>query len=222
MRRAQLIGMTAMVSTILPVHATLLDPATGAPLRALGVRKDGRPVWPAMGGADDDGDSDDSDGSDDGDGSDDDQDDDGKPLAAGGVKALKAERAKAAAAEKRAAAAEQKLADAEKAKLGEKERAEVERDEARKERDEARAEATRLRVGAKYGLSPEDVADLSTAGTEEDFDKRAKRLSERLGAKPGNKNGLPPSPNAHRNQQKTGGGAAGLEEAQRRWPQKTA
>lgn len=209
-----------MVSITLPVHATLLDPATGAPLRALGVRKDGRPVWPAMGAEDTPPPGDVPPG--DKPPADPDPDGDDEKLSAGGVKALKAERAKAAAAERRAAAAEQKLSEAEKAKLGEKERAEVERDEARKERDEARAEATRLRVGAKYGLSPEDVADLSTAGSEEDFDARAKRLSERLGAKPGSKTGLPPAPNAHREPKKVGGGAAGLEEAQRRWPAKTA
>jgi len=140
-------------------------------------------------------------------------------LSEGGLKALKAERSKAAAAEKRAAAAEAKLAEDAKAKLGEKERAEVERDEARKERDEARAEAARLKVGAKYGLSPEDVDDLSTAGTPEDFDARAKRLSERLkgttGARPGG--GLPPAPNAGRDAKKPSGAAAGLEEAQRRF-----
>jgi hypothetical protein len=205
--------MTAMVSTILPVHATLLDPATGAPLRALGIRKDGRPVWPAMGAEDNPPPPPDPNAPP----ADPDPDGDDEKLSAGGVKALKAERAKAAAAEKRAAAAEQKLADEAKAKLGEKERAEVERDEARRERDEARAEATRLRVGAKYGLSPEDVGDLSTAGSPDDFDARAKRLAERLGAKPGSNGGLPSSPNAGREVKKLSGTEAGLAEAQRRF-----
>ena len=45
-----------MRSTTLPIHATLFDPATGAPLRAIGVRKDGRPVWPVIGAAEDGGD----------------------------------------------------------------------------------------------------------------------------------------------------------------------
>lgn len=44
-----------MRSTTLPIHATLLDPASGAPLRAIGVRKDGRPVWPILGAAEGDG-----------------------------------------------------------------------------------------------------------------------------------------------------------------------
>lgn len=44
-----------MRSTTLPIHATLLDPASGAPLRAIGVRKDGRPVWPMLGAAEGDG-----------------------------------------------------------------------------------------------------------------------------------------------------------------------
>lgn len=50
-----------MRSTTLPTHATLLDPASGAPLRAIGLRKDGRPVWPVLGAAEGDG----SDGGDD-------------------------------------------------------------------------------------------------------------------------------------------------------------
>lgn len=100
-----------------------------------------------------------------------------------GKRALDAERAARTAAEKRANEAEQKLADEAKAKLDEKDRAILERDEARADAEKAKAEATRLRVGAKYGLSPEEVEDLSTAGTPEDFDARAKRLSERLAGK---------------------------------------
>lgn len=150
--------------------------------------------------------------------------DEGKPLGPNGEKALAAERDARKAAESRAAAAEAKIADAEKAKLGEKERAEVERDEARKEAAEAKAELARIRVGSKYGLSPEDVADLSTAGTPEDFDARAKRLSERLktttpGATPG---GLPPAPNAGREAKQVSGSDAGLAEARKRFPQLAA
>lgn len=51
-----------MRSTTLPVHATLLDPVTRLPLRALGVVR-GRPVWPILGGSGDgDGDGDSGDG----------------------------------------------------------------------------------------------------------------------------------------------------------------
>lgn len=210
-----------MVSSAMPVHATLLDPATGAPLRALGFRKSGSPIWPAMGGSDDDGDSK-GDG-DPGDNSGDDNPDEDEKLAAGGIKALKAERAKAEAAEKRATAAEAKIAEAERAKLGEAERAQAERDEARKEASEAKAALARMTVGAKYGLSPEDLADLRTDGTPEEFDARAKRLSERLKANPGaTPGGLPPSPNAGREKGKSVPGSRGLEEAQRRYPAKTA
>jgi hypothetical protein len=213
-----------MVRTVLPAHATLLDPATGAPLRALGIRKDGRPVWPAMGAEDTPPPGPPADPNTPP--ADPDPDGDDEKLSAGGVKALKAERAKAAAAEKRAAAAEQKLADDAKAKLGEKERAEVERDEARKEAAEAKAEVARIRVGHKYGLSPEDVADLSTAGTPEDFDARAKRLSERLkgtGATPGSAGGLPPSPNAGRGNGKAPSGSEqGMAELYKRFPELAA
>lgn len=138
-------------------------------------------------------------------------------LGEGGVAALKAERAARKAAEKERDEARAKVADAEKAKLGEKERAEVERDEARRERDEARADAARIRVGAKYGLSPEDVEDLSTSGTPEDFDARAKRLAERLktGARPAG--GLPPAPNAGREARQPDRKAEGRAEAARRF-----
>lgn len=150
----------------------------------------------------------------------------GKPLGPNGEKALAAERDARKAAEKRAADAEAKIAEAEKAKLTEQERATVERDEARKEAAEAKAELARVRVGAKYGLSPEDVADLSTAGTPEDFDARAKRLSERLkgtGATPGSTGGLPPSPNAGRGNGKAPSGAEqGMAEALRRFPELAA
>jgi hypothetical protein len=140
-------------------------------------------------------------------------------LGENGEKALKAEREARKAAEKRATDAEAKVTEAERAKLSEAERVQAERDDARRDRDEARAEAVRLRVGAKYGLSAEDVEDLSTAGTPEDFDARAKRLAERLAASPGAKpaGGLPPAPNAGRSAKRPNGSAAGLEEAQRRF-----
>lgn len=118
-----------------------------------------------------------------------------------GKRALDAERAARTAAEKRATEAEQKLADEAKAKLDEKDRAILERDEARAEAERAKAEAARLRVGAKYGLSPEDVEDLSTAGTPEDFDARAKRLSERLAGQ-AQQQGKPQRPAADRSQGK--------------------
>jgi colicin import membrane protein len=150
-------------------------------------------------------------------------DGDGKPLGPNGEKALAAERDARKAAEKRAADAEAKVAEAEKAKLTEQERATVERDEARKEAAEARAELARIRVGSKYGLSPDDVADLSTAGSPEDFDARAKRLAERLkvtGATPAGNGGLPPSPNAGRGTGKgPSGSEVGLAKARERFPQ---
>lgn len=41
-----------MRNSILPTHPTLLDPATGFPLQAIGWFRD-RPIWPAMGGSTD-------------------------------------------------------------------------------------------------------------------------------------------------------------------------
>lgn len=46
-----------MHSTTLPVHPTLIDPATGTPLAALAVIG-GRPVWPVIGAAEDEPDED--------------------------------------------------------------------------------------------------------------------------------------------------------------------
>lgn len=37
----------------LPVHPTKRHPLTGAPLQAVGLRRDGRPVWPVIGASDD-------------------------------------------------------------------------------------------------------------------------------------------------------------------------
>jgi hypothetical protein len=38
-------------------HPVLIDPASGAPLRAIGFRLDGRPIWPVLGAAEDGGDT---------------------------------------------------------------------------------------------------------------------------------------------------------------------
>lgn len=43
----------------LPVHPTLLHPRTGAPLRAVGLRPNGDPLWPIMGGDGSEGDAND-------------------------------------------------------------------------------------------------------------------------------------------------------------------
>ncbi|WP_422744327.1 hypothetical protein ACN27B_08655 [Micromonospora sp. WMMD754] len=39
----------------LPLHPTLTHPKTGAPIRALGVRRNGQAIWPVLGAAPDDG-----------------------------------------------------------------------------------------------------------------------------------------------------------------------
>ena len=37
----------------LPLHPSLLHPLTGQPLRAIGARPDGSPLWPIMGASED-------------------------------------------------------------------------------------------------------------------------------------------------------------------------
>lgn len=100
----------------LPVHPTLLHPLTGAPLRALGVRRNGQAIWPVIGASDDpppadppaDPDPDPApEGDPDGDPAD-------KPLGPAGKKALDEERAARKALEKQVAelAPLKKLVDA--------------------------------------------------------------------------------------------------------------
>lgn len=66
------------------IHPWMIHPRTGAPLEAVGVRKNGRPIWPIMGAAEDDeddagGDEDDAGGDDEDAGGDDEDDvDEGK------------------------------------------------------------------------------------------------------------------------------------------------
>jgi hypothetical protein len=40
-----------MTTKYLPKHATLVHPLTGQPIEAIGVRRDGSPIWPVMGGS---------------------------------------------------------------------------------------------------------------------------------------------------------------------------
>ena len=61
------------------LHPTLIDPATGEPLEAIGFRASGAPIWPMIGGSDDEigfGDTDSDDDDDDEDEGGDDKDDD--------------------------------------------------------------------------------------------------------------------------------------------------
>lgn len=89
-----------MKSTL--VHPWMIDPRDGLPLRSLGVRKDGRAIWPIMGAAEDEDDDDDDGvtGDDAGKGGDEDDEDDGDedPWAGKSEAELKTELAKLKAA----------------------------------------------------------------------------------------------------------------------------
>lgn len=101
-------------------------------------------------------------------------------------------------------ALEAQLASIERAKLGDKERAEAERDDAKKAADAAQAELARVRVAFRHGLTEDDLADISTAGSADDFEARVKRYAERVRTAAAPQattpvvQGLPPSPNAAR------------------------
>lgn len=119
------------MNTALPIHPTLLHPLTGQPLQAIGLRRNGNPIWPIMGG---DGTGDDAndaagdsggDGKDSGDGDAGKGDDDGKTdgadaLGDAGKKALDTMKAERKAA-RDSAASEKARADALQAKLDGKE-----------------------------------------------------------------------------------------------------
>jgi hypothetical protein len=103
--------MLRSISKTLPVHPSMRHPLTGEPLAAVGIRRNGDPIWPVLGAAEDDagGDGGDDEGSgDDTDSGDADEDDEGADkLGDAGKKALdrmkaqlKAERLKRRQAEK--------------------------------------------------------------------------------------------------------------------------
>lgn len=178
-----------MTFDALPVHAF-----TG--LTAIGLLPSGRPVWPVMGGAPDDGEqagdgqetADDAAGDGDAAQADDagDVETDDKPLGEKGEKALaaekdkrKAEAAKRRAAEKRATELEAELAKARKGQKAEPAKDDdsaqaVDPEEIRREaREQARVEAARERVldkievaAAKTFADPADAAALLLRGKE--------------------------------------------------------
>ncbi|MEV4521464.1 hypothetical protein AB0J77_14645 [Micromonospora tulbaghiae] len=97
----------------LPLHPTLTHPRTGAPIGALGLRRDGRAIWPVLGASPDDGGEGDGEGGEGSGGSDGGKPEGGsgkpegegdKPLGPGGEKALREEREARKALEKRIAA----------------------------------------------------------------------------------------------------------------------
>lgn len=93
-------------------------------------------------------------------------------------------KAKAREWEKRAkanATAAEQLQALEDAKKTEIERIAERATLAERERDETRVELTRYRLAAKYGLDEGDL-DFIPAGSDEDMEARAKRLSDRLKA----------------------------------------
>jgi len=181
----------------LPVH-----PYTG--LTAIGLRRNGAPIWPVMGAAPDDepgDDEPDETGDDTGDG------DEDKPLGPQGEKALQAEKdkRKQAAAKARAAEAENAKLKAELEKLrgdgskdGKKDDGPSAEDIKAEARKEAQAEVLRERAldkveakAAKLFADPEDAralladkVDEFIDGTQIDLDAITEALEELLKRKP--------------------------------------
>jgi hypothetical protein len=132
--------MKDLCITHVMTHPSLSHPHTGEPLRAVGFRANGTPIWPILGASPDDGggEGDGSSGGGSGDGDSGERQPAGdKPLGPAGEKALGEERDARKAAEKRAKAAESELEKARTANLSE---ADKKIAEARKE---AAAEATK-------------------------------------------------------------------------------
>lgn len=98
-------------------------------------------------------------------------------LAEGGLKALKAERARAEAAEQRAADAEAKIQAAEDAKLSDIQRAQKERDDQAAENAKLKATNARLAALAEHPV-PKEYQDLVTGTDEASYLASAKKISE--------------------------------------------
>lgn len=168
------------------LHPHLLHPRTGAPLRAVGHRRDGTPIWPILGAADDDDDSDDSDDDDDkgngkkdddDDSDDDSDDDDDKKLGPKGERALAAEKEKRRKARAAQQKAEKDLADAraeiERLKGGKDDNdADDRKDATATEAKEAEARANTKIVRAEIkALAADTFIDVSDAVRELDASK---------------------------------------------------
>lgn len=172
----------------LPIHPFLLHPLTGLPLRAIGLRPDGSPLWPIMGGdgTDDDANDDKSgaDGADDkndGDdsGSGDDQDDDGKVDWKAKFEAEQRHKRNLERKAKKDAATIERLTG-KKPEGGSKDDGDQDKPDEEKIRAEAKAEAARevlhgrvedkIEAKARAFADPEDaVAVLLRAHDHDDF-----------------------------------------------------
>lgn len=142
-----------------------------------------------------------------------------KPLGENGEKALRAERSRATAAEKQLADLQAKVKQFEDAgKSAEQKQAEA-LATATSERDTATVRALRYEVCDEQDL-PLKAARFLTGSTKAEIEEAAKAFKELYGSGAAGKSatGLPPAPNAGREAKKPVGGAAGLEEAQRRFP----
>jgi hypothetical protein len=141
-------------------------------------------------------------------------------LGENGEKALRAERKRAADADKRATELAARLKQYEDAGKTAEQKAADERAALASERDTATVRALRYEVCEEMEL-PLKAARFLTGATKAEIQEAAEAFKA-LGVASKPATGLPPAPNAGREAKKAGGGAAGLEEAQRRWPQKTA
>jgi hypothetical protein len=160
----------------LPLHRILLHPRTGLPLRAVGLRRDGRPIWPVLGAAPDDDDDDDGDG---------DKDDDAK-LGDAGTAALRKERQRAAKAEKALKEAQAKLQEANDRDKSEVDKAKDAAAAAERRAEEAERKLLRAEVAADKGLTPGQAKRL-VGDSREELEADADELLEsfgKAGAKP--------------------------------------
>lgn len=100
-------------------------------------------------------------------------------LGAGGLKALREERAAKSALAKENTALAAKLKEFEDAKLSDADRQAQKLADLQKDADSARGEALRYRIAAKYQLTGDDAELFLTGSDEETLIKQAERLAER-------------------------------------------
>lgn len=170
------------------VHPWMVHPHTGEPLRALGRRRNGAPIWPIMGASEDDEDEDDSGDEDEDDSGDEDEDDAGDdPYADLDETQLRAKLKEISRSKKRDVARIRKMrerAKAERDKSGKKTDDDPDRKFTRAELDEIRTETEESTRGAYVPIVIRHAATaaLRDAGFEfpEDKDARAAKLKRAL------------------------------------------
>lgn len=174
----------------LPTHPALRHPRTGEPLRAVGLLRDGRPVWPVMGASPDD-------PGEQGDGGEEGGDPDVPPgtgdAGKQAIDRMKAERNEERKARRALEAELEKYRRAEQEKV-EADKTEAERRAAAEQRaEQAELRALRLEVAAEKGLTPAQAKRL-VGNSREELEADADEIREAFPTAPATPERKAPKP----------------------------